>query len=548
MDFLKKPVAIWVAVAIGVTSLIGTGLYITRSGDEDRAQPSAIRVEVAKTRRGSLVREMTVVGTLESANSVVMKAQVKGLVTKVNIIGGEDVQKGDILFEIDPRSYQARAKEAQALHDLAKAALEREEKLAERNFGAAKKLEEARAQFLKTQAQLESAQKDLEDTKIVAPFDGRVGLHRVSVGTPITADLDLVTITDTDPMKVNFKMPSKFVRYLSIDQKVTIEVDSYPNQQFTGRIEAIDALVDSGAQSIAVQATIPNPKNLLKPGMFVRVKVTVGSKDNSLIIPAEAIVAVGDQTYVWKVIEHPKQPGMYVVFRVEVLTGIQEKDRIEVTRNLREDDIVVTIGYQKVANGYPVAFDLESVDLAPQNDEDESNTDEGKEEDLAKSDDTPDELSPDQDTKGDKPSTWQKIKSFFSSESQDTPEPADAASETTESMTSPESSESEEEVTENADVDTDKEASSDSTPTEGAESGNGNPQNQDSSESTNPAPDSPKNANEADAKAVNEEAKATEGATTDSAKNSRTAKRKSLYAKTKKKPSNLQALLSRKSQ
>ena len=414
MDFLKKPTALIVAVAIGITSLIGLGVYISSSGNDDRAQPSAYKVEVAQARKGSLVREMTVVGTLESANSVVMKAQVKGLVTKVNIVGGEDVDKGDILFEIDPRSYSARAKEAQALHNLAKAALEREEKLAEKNFGAAKKLEEARAQFLKTQAQLESAQKDLEDTKITAPFDGVVGLHRISVGTPISADLDLVTITDTDPMKVNFKMPSKFVRYLSLDQKVSIEVDSYPGRKFVGRIEAIDALVDAGAQSIAVQATIPNTQNLLKPGMFVRVKVTVGSKDNSLIVPEESIVSVGDQTYVWKVIEHPEKPGLFIVFRVEVLTGIQEKDRMEITRNLRENDIVVTVGHQKIANGVPVTFDKDMVDLGDDEAVEEATEDQATEKAAEDKNSESDNKADTADK--DSPSLWQRIKGIFSSD------------------------------------------------------------------------------------------------------------------------------------
>ena len=429
MNVLKKPISILIAVVIIVSTLIGVGVYISRSGSDERAQPSSVRVEVAQARKGSLVREMTVVGTLESANSVTMKAQVKGLITKVNIIGGEEVKAGDVLFEIDPRSYQARAKEAQALFNLAKTNLDRQEELARKNFAATKNLEEARAQFLKAQAQLESAQKDLEDTKITAPFEGFVGLHSISVGTPISADLALVTLTDTDPMKVNFKMPSKFVRYLSLGQKVGIEVDSYPGRTFDGRIEAIDALVDAGAQSIAVQATIPNPANLLKPGMFVRVKVTVGSKDNSLIIPEESIVAVGDQTYVWKVIEHPEKPGLFVVFRVEVLTGIQEKDRIEITRNLREGDIVVTVGYQKVANGVPVSFDKNTVDIGD---------DEAAEEATAKSE-TPasDQAAQDQkaqdndkastntekntsaastpdDSTAETPSLWSRIKGFFS--------------------------------------------------------------------------------------------------------------------------------------
>ncbi len=411
MDFMKKPVLLGVAIAVLVTSLIGTGFYLSRKGDDTIVRPDNVRVEVDKVRRGSLTREMTVVGTLESNNFVTMKAQVKGLISKVHVIGGESVDKDDLLFEIDDRIYSAQLKEAKALLALAESSFEREKKLSEKKFGTAKKLEEARAQFLKAQAGVEKAQKDLDDTKIKAPFEGVVGLHKISEGTPITADLDLIAITDIDPMKVNFKMPSKFIPYLSLGQRINVEVDSYPGQKFEGRIEAIDAQVDVGAQSIAVQATIPNEKSLLKPGMFVRVKVVVGSKDNSLIVPEEAIVAVGDQTYVWKVIEHPDKPGLYVVFRVQVLTGIQEKDRMEITRNLREGDIIVTVGYQKVADGVPVGFDLRSVDLGPKEEEKPKEEvvqpEEEKEVEIAKAQSPKEEEKP-------SPSLWSRLKGFFS--------------------------------------------------------------------------------------------------------------------------------------
>lgn len=357
LDFLKKPLILGIALTILVTSLIGTGFYLSRKKPEEIQRPTSVKVEVDRVRKGSLTRETTVVGTLEASNSVVMKAQVKGLISKVNVLGGEAVKKGDVLFEIDDRTYKAQVKEAQALLTLAESTLEREKKLGEKNFGTAKKLEEAQAQFSKAQAQLEKAAKDLEDTKIVAPFEGTVGLHRISVGTPITADLDLITITDLDPMKVNFKMPSKFLSYLSLDQRIIVEVASYPDEKFEGRVEAIDSQIDAGAQSLAVQATIPNEKGLLKPGMFVRVRVIVGSKDNSLIVPEDAVVVLGDQAYVWKVIEHPEKPGLFVVFRVPVLTGLQDKDRIEIRRNLKEDDLIVTVGQQKVADGVPVSFD-----------------------------------------------------------------------------------------------------------------------------------------------------------------------------------------------
>jgi RND family efflux transporter, MFP subunit len=362
MELMKKPTAIAIAIAILITSIIFIGVKFSQKSTEQPLLDS-LKVEVDRIRTGSLTRNITVVGMLSANHSVTMKAQLRGLISKVQVQGGEEVEKGDILFEIDDRSFQASLKEAQALLTLAESEFARTQKLSDKNFGAQKTLEQARAQLLKAQAQVEKAQKELDDTKIVAPFEGVISLHKISEGTPITGDLDLVTITDVDPMKVEFDVAAKYIPYLNNGQKVRVAVDTYPNQQFEGKIDEIDVMVNPGTQTIKVRASIDNSKRLLKPGMFVRVALTVGSKDNSLIAPEEAIVTAGDQHYVWKVIEHPDYPGKFLVFRVPVQIGIQENDRVEIRRGLREDDIVITVGHNKVRDGYAVRFDLASVGL-----------------------------------------------------------------------------------------------------------------------------------------------------------------------------------------
>lgn len=364
MHFIKKPFAIGIGIALLVTTLISTGLYFYhKHSGNDLQRPESVKIEVDLIRRGSITRSLTVVGTLAASNTVTMKAQVRGLISKVYVQGGEEVSKGDLLFEVDDRSFKAQLKEAQALLALTEAEFNRAKQLSDKNFGAIKNLDKARAEYLRAQAQVEKAQKDLDDSKIIAPFEGIVSLHKISEGTPISNDLDLLTITDIDPIKVDFKVPAKYIPYLSLGQKLKLEVDSYPGKKFEGTIEGIDALVDASVQSIAIKGTLENPKGLLKPGMFVRVNLTVGSKDNSLIAPEEAVVEAGDQTFVWKVIEHPNHPGLYVVFRVPIITGLQENDRVEIKRGLFEDDIVVTVGYHKVSDGVPVRFDLSSVGL-----------------------------------------------------------------------------------------------------------------------------------------------------------------------------------------
>ena len=441
MDLIKKPVTIGIAIVLLVVALISAGVYFSNKKDEPLARADSVKVEVDRVRIGSLTRKLTVVGTLNANNHVAMKAQVRGLISKVHVQGGETVEKGDLLFEIDDRMYKATLKEAEAALTLTTATFERAKSLSERNFGTTKSLEEARAAMLRSEAGVDKAQKELDDTKIVAPFEGKVGLHNISEGTPISADLDLITITDVDPIKVSFNVPSKFIPYLSLDQRVKLEVDSYPNKKFEGRIEGIDSMVDVGAQSIAVKAHVDNSDGLLKPGMFVRVNVIVGSKDNSLIVPEEAVVVSGEQSYIWKVIGGDGDyVGRYFAFRVQVLTGIQEKDRIEIAKNANEGDIIITVGYLKVADGVPVNFDLASVGLekkpaeeVKEEEKSEEKAEESKEESDAEkdTDDKKDEESVEEKESADKKeaelatepsvSILDKIKGWFSSSKTDEP-------------------------------------------------------------------------------------------------------------------------------
>lgn len=358
MNLLKKPVAIITIIVLLVGSITYIG-YKTMNGDANKKTLDSLFVEVEEARQGALTRELTLVGNLEADHSVVIKPQVRGLISKVYVRGGEEVNKGELLFEIDDRSYQAALKEAQAQFKLAQSIFNRAKELKERNFAAAKSYDEAEARLMQSEAAVEKAQKELDDTKIRAPFSGVVGIHKISEGTPAAGDLELITLTDVDPIKVLFKVPARYIPFLSIGQNVNIEIDSYPDQKFSGRISAIDTLVDQSAQSVSVVAEISNKKRLLKPGLFVRVDLTVGSANNALIVPEEAVIASGDQSYVWRIFEHPEVKGKYFALRVPVSLGIQDAGRVQITRGrLAAGDLVVVVGQGKLTqDGIPVRFD-----------------------------------------------------------------------------------------------------------------------------------------------------------------------------------------------
>ena len=368
MKLFEKQIHMIVLIAVIVTSISGIGFYFYRqhlkskqSGPEFTAMP----VEVEKIRRGTLVREISVVGNLVASNTVTIRANSRGQIVKVFMQGGEEVNRGDIIFQLDDRSTKAKLKEMQATLVQAQLEFKRAEQLTAQQFGPLKLLDKARADLLRAEAGVENAQKELDDTKIIAPYEGLISLHKISVGALVGPDLDLVTITDVDPMKVDFKIPSKYLSFISTGQKVKVVVDNLKDQEFRGEIEAIDAQVDPSSQQISVRATLENKKHLLKPGSYARVSLVAGSKDDALISPVEAVESTAEQSYVYKVIQHPEKPGLFVVFRVAVDTGIQEKDSIEITRGLFENDIIVTVGQNRVRDGTPVKFDLASVGLEP---------------------------------------------------------------------------------------------------------------------------------------------------------------------------------------
>jgi len=360
----KRSLSQAILIIIIVAILAGCGVYFYKqhqSASIKQPHSLGISVEVERVRIGSLSRNVQVVGILEANNTVTLKAQVRGLVSQVFFKGGEEVKAGDKIFALDNRAFKAVYKEAEASQVMAKFEYKRAVQLHNKKFSSQKNLDKAKSDFLRAEAGFEKAQKELEDTLIVAPYEGVISLHKISIGTSVSPEMELLKITDIDPMKVDFKVPAKFYAYLNIGQSVEIFVDSVPDQIFVGEIEAIDSQVDPNAQQIAVRATVNNENRILKPGLLARVKIIVGSKDDSLIVPAEAVESNGDQSYVYKVIEHPEQPGVYVVFKVPITIGIQEEERVEITRGIYNNDIIVVVGQQKLKDGYPVKFDLTTI-------------------------------------------------------------------------------------------------------------------------------------------------------------------------------------------
>lgn len=353
MNFVKRaPVAIS-AIVILILALIGWFIYsnVNKSATEKK-KFEGVAVEVERARLGSLTKTVTAVGTLVGNQSVKIRPEVHGLISKIHVTGGEEVKEGQPLFEIDSRTFQAELKEAQARLSLAQAEYNRTEKLAASNFASGKNRDKVGSELKIAEANVDNAKTKLERTVIYAPFTGIIGIHNLSIGSPINEQTELATLVDVDPIKIDFKLPADYLKNISVGQTVKVTVDGFGEKKYKAIIESIDSTVEENGHSIAIRAVMNNKNGVFKPGIFARADVVVGSKDDAIIVPQSAIEISGDEEFLYKVVEG-------IAFRVPVATDIQEGENMDVIRGVNAGDLIITVGQSKIRDGVPVKYMLD---------------------------------------------------------------------------------------------------------------------------------------------------------------------------------------------
>ena len=320
---------------------------ILAAPDKGSREARVSAVEAIPLKPGTISKRITTVGKLRANESVTIKAEMQGRIKEITFKEGTQVKKGDILIRFDDEELQAELARAEADVEYREVKFKRLETLQAKSLGKGTEYDEVRGGLNIAKAQLEQAKAKLEKTVIKAPFEGQIGLINVSVGAIVDASKELVTLVDFDPMKIEFKIPEKFIYDIGAGQSVELKLDSRPDQIFRATVEALDSQIDPLTHSLAVHATISNEDGQLKPGLFVTVSVIVGIKNDALLIPEAALGREGDIEFVWVVING--KAG-----RKRVLTGTKENNQVEVIAGLRPDELVVTSGQLKLGEGTAV--------------------------------------------------------------------------------------------------------------------------------------------------------------------------------------------------
>ena len=305
-------------------------------------------VDVAKVTVVNLVDDVNAVGNIRSNESVVIRPEVAGRITRLNFDDGQRVKKGQVLVAFDSTVNQAEVLQAKAELGIAKANFERNADLAKQKFISDRARDESRANVQVLEAKLALAEARLSKLEIKAPFSGIVGIRTVSVGDYVKDGADLVNLEDISSVKVDFRIPERYADLVQRGQAIEVIVDALPGKPFKAKVDAVDPQVDSSGRSALLRGRIDNPEGRLKPGMFARVRLLLAERENALMVPEEAIVPQGGKVTVWKVVDGK-------AMRTEVKTGLRRAAKVEIVQGLSAGDTVVTAGQIRLSkDGTPV--------------------------------------------------------------------------------------------------------------------------------------------------------------------------------------------------
>lgn len=311
--------------------------------------PPPAQVEVAPARSEVVRDTFQAVGTVEADERVQITVEIDAIVVELPFEEGRLVRKGQLLARLDDREIAAEVKRAEALLNQAQLSWDRWKSLAEEKIASSQDRDNARAAFDVADANLNLARARLAKTRIVAPFSGVVGRRMVSPGAYLRAGDVITDLARIDEVKITFAIPEVYLGDVRRGARVRVATPAYPGKEFVGRVDVVDPILDPGTRSAQLVARIDNPKAELRPGMSADVRAVLAERARAVTIPAEAVFAEGESSFVYRV------NGDSTVSRREVKLGARQEGRVEVTSGLAVGDRVVRAGHQKLFEGAKVA-------------------------------------------------------------------------------------------------------------------------------------------------------------------------------------------------
>ena len=283
-------------------------------------------------------------GTASANESVTLTAKVSETVRKVAFDSGDIVRAGDVIVDLSSGAQLAGLEEARASYQEAERQLARGQELAQTKIISESQLDTQRSTRDAAKARMDVVRAQLSDRVITAPFDGILGLRRVSPGSLVTPGTAIATLDDISVIKLDFTVPERYIALLDKGQDIAARSETYPDRTFAGKVASVNSRVDPITRSVTVRAEIPNPERQLRPGMLLSVQLFQAPRQ-AIVVPEIAVIQVGTEAFVYRVAQDQTAE------RARVTLGARRRGEVEVVSGLAAGDTIVTEGAVKLREG-----------------------------------------------------------------------------------------------------------------------------------------------------------------------------------------------------
>jgi membrane fusion protein (multidrug efflux system) len=338
-----------VGTLVGLVGMPSLGRLSGASSAQEQKKENrgSVAVESAVARQVTVSTDLRAIGSLQSDETVQIASEIAGRVGEIAFKEGEQIAEGQVIIKLDDALAKAEVADTQARYELANANLGRARTLSRTGNVTEKAQDEAVANFETARAAVDLAKVKLDKHTIRAPFTGRLGMRKVSVGAYMSVGAPIVNLEKIDVLKVDFKLPEIHLADIKVGQPIDVVVDALPGRTFTGEIYALDPMMDVNGRALQIRARLPNPNLVLRPGLFARILVKGSVEQKVLVVPESAIVPRGGESFVFRI-----ENGRAVEAKVSL--GVRRNAEVQILGGLAADATVVTAGQLKLRNGSPV--------------------------------------------------------------------------------------------------------------------------------------------------------------------------------------------------
>ncbi|MEP7027847.1 MAG: efflux RND transporter periplasmic adaptor subunit [Candidatus Eisenbacteria bacterium] len=345
----RRPLLIGV-IALAVMAIVAAGLLVARNGLANNKKskkddgPTAAPVELTTVGKGAISTFLETTTVLEAANTAILVARRQGQVVALLVEEGQDVRTGQPLARLDDSEARITLGRAQAAFDQAQRDADRGAALETRGLSSAATMDDLKLKLANAKQGLAQARYDLAQTRIVAPFSGKVVTRMIQLGETVTPGKECFRLDDFTPLLARVYFPERDQAQVHVGQSATIEVTALPGTTYPARVTLINPVVDHTNGTFKITLEVVDPKGTLRPGSFARVRLTSGSFADATVLPKKAVVTEDGDSFVFLAAGDS-------VNRTPVTVGAISGDTAQILAGLTPGQRVVSVGQGGLKQG-----------------------------------------------------------------------------------------------------------------------------------------------------------------------------------------------------